>query len=118
MDEGISTKLLEYLQRSEQFLLKECPEIIQQAYKYHYISTVYSLILFSVCTLTLVVLFFYFFNNPSFDKYGDWTMLSVLRCTICGFLTIPLFISFIEQSHKMLKIIYAPKYFLIQLLTK
>jgi hypothetical protein len=115
MKDQILEKLLEYLQSTQDFVLKESPEVIQQALRYHYLSNVILLISCCVAIVLLSCVFYYFYTHPNLDKHESRDMLSTIGCAMSPFFIIMLTASFLHYSDNLIKISYAPKYFLIQL---
>ncbi len=115
MKDQILEKLLEYLQSTQDFVLKETPEVIQEALKYHYFSNVISLISCCFGIVILSCVFYYFYTHPNPDKYESRDMLSTMICAMSPMITLFLIVSILHYSDVLIKICYAPKYFLIEL---
>jgi uncharacterized membrane protein YhdT len=114
--EEISQKLLEYLQNTEEFVLDQVPEVIQQVLKYEKISSYLSAGLMILLLSIAICIGFYFWRHPTLDKYGSREFLSFMPIVSC--IAIPiLFVQLCYSVDKLVKIYIAPKYFLISLIS-
>ena len=115
MKDQILEKLLEYLQNTQDFVLKETPEVIQEALRYHYLSNAISCFVYSVLIISLISIFYYSYTHAILDKYEHRDMLSTMICGMTPIFLIILGISLFHYSDNLIKICCAPKYFLIEL---
>lgn len=116
MDEEIKKKLLEYMDKTGDFVLEHCPEVMQQALRYHYIS---SIVTFSLCLFSIIILSFIAYNcffYPKLDKYGTMELSSLLGCVMPSIFLWMCFIGILTSANTLIKITFAPKYFLLQLI--
>ena len=118
MDEKLIEKFTEYLQRSEDFLIQEAPEIFKETLDYYYISSILGI---SISTLIFIFSLFvaiYLYLYPTFDKYElrDFksTFIPIISCAI----VVISFASICSNVDMLIKITYAPRYFLIKTFTK
>src|ERR1700688_4041455 len=116
--EQMIQKLIEYMESSKDFLLEQSPELIQQALKYEKVSAYFSATLMVVLLSVAVPVGYYFFKNPTLDKYGFREIGSFLGAFISFIITPIFFVQLCYSVDKLLKIYISPKYFLIQLLMK
>lgn len=115
MQEQIIQKILGYLQATEDFVLENLPEVIQQTLKYEKISTLLSAFLMLCLFSGTVSIAFYFWKKPTLDKYGFNDMASIMG-VIMPLAFAPLFFAQCCSSvDKLVKIYITPKYFLIEL---
>lgn len=115
MKEQILQKLIEYLQSTQDFVLQQTPEVIQQALRYHYLSNLIGCIICSFLIIFLIILFYYTYMNPTNDKYDNRDMLSFMICVMSPIFTLISCISLFHYSDNLIKISCAPKYFLLEL---
>ncbi len=113
MEEKIIEKILDYIQKSEDFVLTQSPEIIQQALQFYLISSIVTLLFCIIGIFILLITAYYFYFHPNFDKYGSRDTLSAMGCFFGFFMNIPLFIQIFVSAERILKIYHCPKYFLI-----
>lgn len=118
MKEEILKKLLEYIQASGDFILEQAPDIIKQALAYEKISTWFCTILMFVLVTIGLSVAYYFWKHPKFDSYNSRTISSFFGVMIPSIVVPLLFIQFCSCVDTLIKIYIAPKYFLIQLITK
>ena len=116
MKEEIIDKLLDYVKVTEDFLIEQAPEVIQQALRYETISAMFGVGLGTLALIASIGLFWYWAYNPNLDGYGDWTGPSIVRVIISGTLIIPLIGMWIPTIFELIKLLVAPKYYLIQLI--
>lgn len=118
MKEQILQKLIDYLQKTEDFMLSECPMVIQEALKYHYISSLVGMIsCFFLACLSCYV-FYYFYTNPTFDKYESRELSCMMPLFFSGPIAFMSFLGMCVNVDTFIKISVAPKYFLISLFLK
>jgi len=115
MDAEIKQKILEYLQKTETFCLEQCPDIVQQALRYHFVSNLISIITCSVILFGLLLAAYMFYFNPVYDEYGHRTIISVMGCIVPLIFCPMLFIAVCHYSDNLIEICLAPKYFLLRL---
>jgi hypothetical protein len=116
MKEEVIAKLMDYLQRTEDFALQEIPEVITQALRYEKINGWATASLMMVLILCLSVTAFLFYKFPSLDKYGDRTFLSEWGMFL-PLIVVPIFfVQLCMSVDKLIKIYCAPKYYLIELI--
>jgi hypothetical protein len=117
MNEKILQKLLDYLQNTEDFVLEEVPEIIQQALKYEKISSHLNAGLMIILLSLAITIGYHFWKYPTLDKYGSREMGSFLGAFIPLIIAPLFFVQFCYSIDKLVKIYIAPKYFLITLVS-
>lgn len=117
MNEQILQKLLDHLQSTDDVILEQVPEIIQQALKYEKISSYLSASLIMLLLTLVICVGYYFWKHPTLDKYGSREIGSFLGILIPCFVTPLLFVQFCYSIDKLVQIYIAPKYFLINLVT-
>jgi hypothetical protein len=112
----ILTKLLEYMQRSEDFLLEQSPEVIQQIFTYKKMAYWFdfSLSLAAICLAVFV--FVYCFLNPDNDKYSYRSSSSVAGMMFSAMVSIPFIAGLYSSIINLLQIYVSPKYYILQLL--
>lgn len=116
MKDEIANKLLQYLERSKDFLLEETPIVIQQALKYEKISCLLSMIFILVLMCVGTIIAYSCWKNPKLTEFKNWEITSIFG-VIIPLLFSPVFIcQFYCSLDKMIKIYIAPKYFLISLI--
>jgi hypothetical protein len=115
MKEDIVEKLLEYLQNTQDFVLEQVPQVIQQALRYEKISAYMVAIIMSALLLAAAIIFCYFWKNPSLDVHGCRKISSVMGMYIPGAISAIVFIQLCVSIDRLIEIYIAPKYFLIQL---
>ena len=115
MKEQIVQKILEYLERTEDFLLEQAPEVILQALRYEQIVSVLGAVIFLLLVLGAVVVGYHFWKNPKIDQHGSKDIISsmgvMIPCIVSPLLVAQLCI----YTDKLIKIYFAPKFFLLQL---
>lgn len=114
MKDQILQKLLEYLQNTEDFVLEQVPEIIQQVLRYEIIST------YMGAGILLFIIILCIGLNIYLWKYSEDTIKNTITSSIIypiSSIALPfLFIQFCCLIDKLVKIYIAPKYFLIDLI--
>ena len=116
MNEKISEKLLEYMQRTDDFFLEQSPALIKQALEYEKISAWLEVVIFTSLLLGAMSIAYYSWKHPSLDKYGTRETGSFLG-VFMPLIFIPLVLVGIYSSiDTLIKISIAPKYFLLKLL--
>jgi|SRR6185369_13823552 len=114
MDERLTQKLLDYLHRSEDFLLTQAPEVFQETLKYYYISNIICLCISIVFLIICTAVFLYVYFNPVLDKYGERTFLSGLALMFLPGMILLSFTGAFQAVDTLIKVTYAPRYFLIE----
>ena len=115
MKEQIIQKLIEYLDQSKDFMLQECPEVIQQALRYHYISNLMGCIFSFLGIIVYALVCFYFYKNPTRDKYDSRPMHHSFIFFLSPMFFFMFTFSLFNCCDHLIKITYAPKYYLIHL---
>jgi hypothetical protein len=118
MNEEISTKLLEYLQKTSDFALEQMPDIVIQTLKYQKFSIYLNMLTMGFLIILCAGLAYYFYTHPKFDKYGDKTILSTFGVFIPLGLILIFLVDLIIATDNVIKINIAPKYYLIELFSK
>ena len=116
MKQEILEKLLDYLQKNEDFALKHIPDVVLQAFRYEKISTYVTASLMIFLILTASAILFFTLIYPSYDKYNHRTLFSFMAPLISGLVLMPLFVQLCICIDTLIKMYVAPKYFLIQLI--
>lgn len=116
MKEQVIEKLLEYMQRSEDFLLEQVPDVLQQALRYQIISNWVGAIVTGLLAIVAVVVACYFWRNPKLDEYGSWTMDTLFFVMVPLLLLLPLAATCYGAIDNLIKLYMAPKYYLVQML--
>lgn len=116
MNEKISEKLLEYLQRTEDFVLEQSPEILKEALRYERIRSFISVLLMAVLFVSALSAAWYFWKHPTLDKYESRDTISFLGVLIPICLSPLFFVQLCSSVDSLIKIYVAPKYFLISLI--
>ncbi len=116
MDEKIKEELLKYLQSSKDFILEQSPDVIQQALRYHYFSSLIDTIGFFILLLVCLVISFYNYKYPELTEYGRWESSTSALVFFPGIMAFVFFMSTCSNIEKFIKITIAPKYFLITLI--
>ena len=116
MKDQILQKLLEYLQNTEDFVLEQVPELVQQALKYEKISSYLNSGLMILLLNIAIYLGYYFWKHPVLDKYGSREFGSILCTLIPCIASLLFFIQLCYSVDTLIKIYIAPKYFLICLI--
>jgi hypothetical protein len=116
MEEEIKKKLLEYLDKTGDFVLEQSPEVMQQALRYHHISATLTFFfcLFSIIILSSIAYNCFFY--PTLDKYGCREVGSVLGCVIPLIFIWISCLGIFSSVDTLLKVLCSPKYFLLQLI--
>ena len=118
MKEQILEKLVAYLQSTEDFMIAECPEVIQQSLKYHFLSSLIGFILCLFLMLASCYVFFHFYTNPTFDKYGTRELSCVMPMFLGGVFAFLSLVGIMSNADTLIKVCIAPKYFMINLFLK
>jgi hypothetical protein len=116
MNEEITKKLLEYIDKTGDFLLEQAPEVLQQALKYHYYSSLIYSVFFIIGFLFSISIGYYFYFYPNLDEYGNRDLASILLPPYSLIGIFATLASLCYEIDKLMKITLAPKYFLINLL--
>jgi small-conductance mechanosensitive channel len=116
MKEEVVEKILEYLNETQDFVLEQLPQVIQQALRYEKVAAFVLATLMLVLLTLAIFVFYYSLQHPGLDKYGSRSTASVLGMFLPGALSAFLFIQFCVSADRLIKIYLAPKYFLIQLI--
>lgn len=116
MNNEFTQKLLEYLQRTEDFALEQLPDIFLQALRYHKISAWLSIFLMIVVISGLICLMVYFCKYPTLDSYGHRDFVSFYIPFMVPFIALACFVSLCISVDRLIKIYVAPKYYLISLI--
>lgn len=114
MNDQIIQKLLDYLNRTEDFLLTQCPELFTEILQYHLYS---SLIYMSLSLLGLIagVVLIYMTIHYDWTKNVDFFQCVTGPVGFCiGFLCI---IGIFDNLNTFMSIKVSPRYFLISKLT-
>lgn len=114
MEQQLIDKAIEYLEKSETFLLQECPEIIQQTLKYATWTTCLNVVFSSIIFLICICLFIYTYKNQGVDRHGSPDLITILTLFLSAFVPLPLFAHIFSEADRLMKIIIAPKLFLLQ----
>lgn len=115
MKQEILEKLLEYLNETQDFVLEQVPQVIQQAIRYEKISAILIGSLMLLLLLVAGFVFFHAWRYPNFDSHGSRATSSVASMLISGMPSPILFVQLCYSIDRLIKIYLAPKYFLIQL---
>ena len=115
MKEQIVQTILEYLERTEDFLLEQAPEVILQALRYEQIVSVLGAVLFLLLVLGTVVVGYHFWANPKFDQHGSRDFISSIGVMVPCIVSPLLAVQLCVFGDKLIKIYFAPKFFLLQL---
>ena len=115
MKEEIYHKLLQYLEKTEDFLLEQSPQIMQEALRYHKVSNTLMLIVIFIAFIFLTGFWIYLWKNPEYDKYESYTCFYVMKAWFSIIFVIPLWGIGLSCIDTLLKIYLSPKYFLIGL---
>ncbi len=114
--EKVIESLLTYLQKTENFLSEEIPLILIEILKYEKISSIFCILTSTFIICMGILLFFYSFKNPCFDKYEHRHIGSILGMWMSAiFVFLPLSSLYISID-KLICINVTPKYFLIKML--
>jgi len=115
MQDNLIEKLIEYLQNSQDFLLEQMPEVIQQALTYEKMSAYFSAGLMLVLLIIGLSIAFYAWKHPKLDSYGHRSGPSLFALLVSLGFSPLFFVQICISIDKLLKIYVAPKYYLIQL---
>lgn len=115
MDDQIKEKILIYLESTKDFVLDQAHDIIQQALRYHYLSSLIGSIFFTFIFILCAVIAFYNFANPKLTKYNSWETQTFIFTFIPSMICLLSLIAICANVDALIKIITAPKYFLITL---
>src|SRR5271169_3265720 len=113
MNEKLCEQILEYMKGTGDFILKEMPEVILQAIQYHWMSNLIGFILSSIFFILGISYLFYILSHIEIDKYGSWSGFTFASCWISTAISILCFGILIGSCDTLIKISYAPKYFII-----
>jgi hypothetical protein len=116
MKEEVINQLIEYMEQSKDFILQEAPDIIREMFLYEKISAWCGFIFCVFCFFSCISVFIYSWYYPSLDNYGclkTETFMPRLFSTVLSFLA---FIGLISNLDTLIKIYFAPKYFIIKII--
>lgn len=115
MQDKLIEKLIEYLENSQDFMLEQMPEIIQQALAYNKVSAMCGTGIMLGLLVAALFTAFYSWKRPALDVDGSRSSFSAISL-IGSIAAIPMIFSGLWINiDKLLKIYIAPKYYLIQL---
>jgi hypothetical protein len=118
MNEKLCDQILEYMKSTGDFVIKEMPEVIQQALTYHWYTNLLGLSIYmSLFTISMGILI-YFLTHIELTQFGDWSTFSCGSCLISGMISFVLFMAICCCADNLIKISSAPKYFIISLFTE
>ena len=115
MDEEIKQKILSYLEGTKDFVLDQAPDVIQQALRYHYLSSLICSLFFTFLFVLCSVVALYNFANPKLTKYDTWEIQTFLFTFIPSMICLLSLICICTNIDTLIKVTTAPKYFLITL---
>lgn len=118
MNEKILQKLLDYIQNTEDFILEQVPDTIMQMFRYEKISNLLTLGLMLILISLAIFGGLYMYYHPKLDKYGHREVISVIGPMVCAFFTPFAILQICINVDRLIKIYFAPKYFLINLILK
>jgi hypothetical protein len=118
MKEEIVSKLVEYIEGTKDFVLEQAPEILKEALRYEYLSSLFISISSGVLLVLALSVFYYAFCHPMVDKYGDRSFGSGMTMIVSAFVAVMVSGTLCISIDKIIKINVAPKYFLLTLLLK
>ena len=116
MNEKICEQILEYMKGTGDFILQEMPDVVQQTLKYHYFSSIFTLCVAIPIFIAAVFFLFFFLFNIKLDKYDNWTSMTFGCIWTSVLISILSFMFTVSAIDNLIKISYAPKYFIISLL--
>lgn len=114
MNDCFQERIMEYLQKTEDFALREAPQLFSEILDYTYKSNICGLAIFGTLVLIFSILFTYSILNPYFDKYGSREISNIMTIFFSGLIGFYCFIFVLSCVDDLIKITYAPRYFLIQ----
>lgn len=118
MNEKLIDELLNYMERTKDFITQECPELILEILKYHKILNFCNITIFLPILIISLIVFIYFWKFPYVDKYDCTSTGTLISMMISGFSSVFCFIILIQSVEALIKIYTAPKYFIIHCLLK
>lgn len=114
MDESLISKAIEYLERSEKFILSETPDVIRQTLLYAKTSTIFEIFALCIAIVSCVFIVLHCYGYKSVERYDEKSFFMILGMFIPSVAIIPLCIQLCIDMQNLLKICLAPKLFLIQ----
>ena len=116
MDKDILEKALDYLNKTQEFVLDQSPEVIIQIFNYEKTSTIFGIVFCAICIIFLISVATYSIFYPKLDKYDNREVFSQMLCFMPFLVCLPFGLTMVTLIDKLLKIYISPKYFLIDLL--
>ncbi len=114
--EQILQKLLQYIEKSEDFLLEQSPQVIQEMVRFKKISTILDICFFSFILLTCLFVAIWMVSQTKIKDHFVREFLFVFIPIIC-FAFSPFLLAQIFSSVKdLIELIVAPKSCIIQLI--
>lgn len=120
MSELLEAKLVEYLQKTESFVISEAPEFVRQAINYYFYEHLLTLIacLFLVLFTSLLLLNITKINNFLITKKGWGDTDAGVTCLVSGILSalilVGSFIDIFVDTLYLIKICVAPNLYLVE----
>lgn len=116
MNEDLAKKILDYLQKTEDFALEHLPDVVLQALRYHTLMNWLFCISMTVLILVSASLAFYFYRYPGFDSSGHRTFPSFFVPFGGAALSIIFFALLCQSIDTLIQMYMAPKYYLMILI--
>ena len=116
MKDELSKKLLEYVENTKDFLLEQCPDVLQQAMCYEKINSIIKAVLFFVLFWTCIGTIYYAWKYPALDKYESRSIMNVETLIVACIFIIPCGICCLEYVMDLIKMYVAPKVYMIELI--
>ncbi len=112
----IFQKLLQYLQKTEDFALEQSPEIIKQVLKYEKINSFITACLMVALLTGALSIAWYFWKYPTLEKWGGRDLGSIFGLILPLCISPMFFIQLCYSVDTLIKMYISPKYFLISLI--
>jgi len=114
MNQELVQKIIEYLEKSECFILSQAPDFIQQLMNYESLSCIIGM---SVCGIIIsLAVFISVFSicNPRKDEHGFRTLGSTYLCFMPLIASCMFILPIYNYASMLIKINVAPKVFLLE----
>ena len=118
MNDELIEKLMDYLEKGQEFIADQAPDFIQQLLKYQWLSNLCGLIISSSIFLISFSVLMYFVFYPKYDQHNNLTFESMIGRVFGGMATLFFLIPITSCIDVLMKISIAPKMFLFEYLTK
>ena len=115
--EEILEKILDYVQRTEDFALEQIPQVLVEMIKYYRISSICESIMMVIIMTITAILSYTCIKSPKRDDFGDKLTPNVLAPIFLGFIFFICFIIFCVSMDTLIMSYSAPKFFIIKTLT-